>query len=85
MADSIWQTPSQKPEGNMNKEEQRNKVGRLQRPLGLWQSQKEMKIKMQTGIQLCENFKDKDVLENKMHYTGTTAIQNEISGMNNGV
>lgn len=29
LADSIWQTPSQKWEGNMNKEEQSNKVGKL--------------------------------------------------------
>lgn len=46
LADSIWQTPSQKPEGNINKEEQSKKGGRLQKALGLWQSQKEMKIEM---------------------------------------
>lgn len=57
----------------------------MQRPLGLWQSQKEMKIEMQTRIRLSENFKEKDVPENKVHYTDATAIENKISGMNNGV
>lgn len=40
---------------------------------------------MQTRIRLSENFKEKDVPENKVHYTDATAIENKISGMNNGV